>query len=151
MAEAKGVFALRAQTYNSAYEWQDLNLNLNSPQKCSCIKKRPENYTEALEILEFAIHDVDLAKQENIRIQESFTSRILDLSTVRAQDNFKKLRKKDKKARIDFLWEKVRIFVRNKPLWREIDQYLLHKALEQRDPLNMSHVSVTSLVVGTDN
>ena len=85
-----------------------------------------------------------MAAQEKAPVPGTFIQRVLRLSSVRPKSGFAELSQADRRARIDYLWRKVRMVVKNRALWAAV----------QRDAWNKSrarfNLSDDSMLVGTD-
>ena len=79
---------------------------------------RPETYEEVFDLIEMGKEDYELAEKEEKKIPPSFPKRILQLAAIK--QDYSDMNEEEKKARIKFLWDKVRIVMKVQWLWKVV-------------------------------
>ena len=75
--------------------------------------KRPESHREALNMLESVLSDPAVA-EGSVDQPKAFYRQILSFFSFKPKSKFARLSQAQKKERIDYLWMKVRLAVKNK-------------------------------------
>ena len=96
----------------------ELDLNTKAEQRMHTFLMRPETYEEVFDLIEMGKEDYELAEKEKKKIPPSFPKRILQLAAIK--QDYSDMTEEEKKARIKFLWDKVRIVMRVRWLWKAV-------------------------------